>query len=111
MATRTGSKPTDIDAARLQAAIRSKGDFEHVAVQALCGHLVVFSGDDDTPVARLTPRAGAGQYGLDFHQHTGRWEPMPFSGGLDEMAETVTTVLAPHLERWDFHREISGSGD
>lgn len=108
MAKRTGSNPTDIDAARLQAAIRNVRDFGHVVVRALRGHLVVFSDDDSTPVARLTP-CGAAQFGLSFHRHTGRWEPMPFAGDLDEMAATVTTVLAPHLERWDFHREISGS--
>ncbi|MGH7176949.1 MAG: hypothetical protein ACREJC_06190 [Tepidisphaeraceae bacterium] len=108
MATRTRSTPTAIDAAHLQATIRSMRDFGYVAVRALRGHLVVFSGDDGTPVARLTPH-GAGQYGLSFHHHTGRWEPMPFAGGLDEMATTATTALAPYLERWDFHREISGS--
>jgi hypothetical protein len=94
------------DATHLQAAIRSTGDYWHVFVRALRGHLVVFSGQD--PIARLTPLAG-GHYGLSFHHHTGRWEPMPFSGGLDELANTVVTALAPYLERWDFHREISGS--
>lgn len=108
MKNRTSSNPTDIDAARLQAAIRSTRDFGHVVVRAQRGHLVVFSGDDDAPVARLTP-CGGGRFGLSFHQHTGRWQSMPFAGGLDEMAATVTTVLAPHLERWDFHRDISGS--
>lgn len=59
MPKRTGSKPTDIDAARLQAAIRGVREFGHVVVRALRGHLVVFSGTDDTRVARLTP-CGAG---------------------------------------------------
>jgi hypothetical protein len=106
MSTRTSSKPTEKDAAHVQAAIRSMGDYGHVSVRALRGHLVVSSGDH--AVARFTP-LGAGQYGLSFDRHTGRWEPMPFTGGLDEMATTVTTVLAPYLERWDFHSGISGS--
>jgi hypothetical protein len=93
----------------MQELIRRLGDYDHVSVRARRGHLVVMiTGDDDGPVARLTP-LGGGLYGLSVYHHAGRWEPMPFSGDLDAMANTVTTVLAPYLERVDFSRTISRS--
>jgi hypothetical protein len=47
-------------------------------------------------VARLTP-LGANAYGLSFHHHTGRWEPMPYSGPLDDLAAVIVEQLAPFL--------------
>jgi len=69
---------TDAEAARLQASIRGHGDFDPVTVRAQRGYLVVASGGDAWPVARLTP-LGASQYGLSFHRHNGQWQPMPSS--------------------------------
>jgi hypothetical protein len=43
-----------------------------VSVRATRGHLNIVV-DNGEPVARCTP-LGAGQYGLSFHSHTGRWE-------------------------------------
>ena len=53
--------------------------------------------------------SGSGHYGLSFMRHTGRWEPMPFSGPLQEMADTVVSTLGAYLARYDFPRGISGS--
>ena len=97
----------DQDAECLQASIRARGDYQHISVRPNRGHLVIL-GDEEQPVARLTP-TGAGHYGLSFMRHTGRWEPMPFSGPLQEMADTVVSALGPYLARYDFPRGISGS--
>lgn len=108
MATRPQA-PTAHDAARVQAAIRRLGDYEHISVRARRGHLIVLSGDDEWPVARLTPGAD-GKYGLSVYHHTGRWEPTPFSDNLDAIANTAVTVLAPYLERVDFPSGIDRLG-
>ena len=98
---------TEQEAERLQAAIRALGDFAHVSVRRTRGQLNILAGDEQ-PVARLTP-LGAGRYGLSFMRHTGRWEAMPFSGALAEMADTVVSTLGAYLARYDFPSGISGS--
>ena len=104
---RYGATPTEQEAERLQAGIRALGDYAHVSVRLTRGHLGIFAGDGQ-PVARLTP-LGAGQYGLSFMRHTGRWEAMPFSGHLADMADTVISTLSPYLARYDFPSVMSGS--
>lgn len=98
MATATKSQKLVHDAAQVEHALHHAGEYQHVLVRAKRGHLVVYTGDDQWPVARLTP-LGDGPYGLAFYRHTGRWEPMPFSGRLDDMARTMATVLASYLGR------------
>lgn len=74
MASRTRSRSTPVsslETAALQHALHSLGDFAHVAVRA-------------API-------GADQYGLSFHNHTGRWE-------------------SPYLARADFSGGVRGSG-
>ena len=80
----------------LCAAIQAEGDYGHVTVRRHRGYLYVHAGDD-IPVARLTP-VGDDTYGLSFHHHSGRWEPMPFQGGLAHMAKTLVSTLGPYLE-------------
>lgn len=104
---RPGAIPTEQEAQRLQAAIRALGDYAHVVVRSVRGHLNIFAGDEP-PVARLTP-LDAHHYGLSLMRHNGRWEPMPFSGALADMADTVVSALAPYLARYDFPNRISGS--
>lgn len=77
-----------------------------VAVRAKRGHLLI--APDDEPVARLTP-LGGGQFGLSFHTHAGRWEPMPFTGNLSQQAHNVVTVLGMYLARCNFTDSNSGS--
>ena len=93
-------------ARRLEHSIHELGPFDHVHARALRGHLNLYNEDD--PVARLTPLGGGG-YRLSFRRHTGRWEPMPFAGPLDEMAATLVTTLEPYLQRWTFPDTNSGS--
>jgi hypothetical protein len=35
---------------------------------------------------------------LIVQAHNGRWEPLPGSGSLDEMAQVVVTLLQPYLQ-------------
>ena len=98
--TSTAAKALSNEAARrLEEAIHQQGVFDHVHARALRGHLNVYN--DDHPVARLTP-LGGDAYALSFRRHTGRWEPMPFAGTLDEMASTLVETLEPYLQRWNF---------
>jgi len=66
------------------AAIQTLGDYAHVTVRAQRGLLYLYADDSENPVARLHPLRDA-TYGLSFHHHSGRWEPMPFSGDLAHM--------------------------
>ena len=96
------------DALHLQRSLRSLGDYDHVSVRALRGHLQIFVDHGDA-VARLT-LISAGQYGLSFHSHTGRWETMPFVGPLSSLAHDLVLSLGPYLQRPDFPDRKSGSG-
>jgi hypothetical protein len=104
-APRVGPAPQDADI--LQQAIRALGDYAHVSVRAVRGHLAILV-DNGEPVARCTP-LGAGQYGLSFHTHTGRWENMPFVADLTHLAQDLVTALGPYLQRSDFPDTKSGS--
>ena len=80
---------------QLQQAVRAAGEYAHVAVRVERGHLMVYAGDQE-PVARLTP-LGQAQYGLSFYRHDGRWERMPFSGAISELATSLVDTLGPYL--------------
>ncbi len=92
--------PTMQAADALQRAIHALGDYRHVSVRAGRDHLNIFV-DHGEAVARCT-LLGAGQYGLSFHNHTGRWEPMPITAELPRLAHDLVGVLGPYLQRWDF---------
>ncbi len=95
------------DAERLTQAIRVLGNYSHVTVRPGRAHLNIYAGHDE-PVARFTP-LGAGRYGLSFHTHTGRWQPMPFMGDATEIAQALVMALSPYLEPDELPRKISGS--
>ena len=76
---RAAAFPNDQTAAELCAAIKTLGDYAHVTVRSRHGLLYVYADDPEHPVARLQPLSDT-TYGLSFHHHSGRWEPMPFSG-------------------------------
>ena len=90
-------KPLDLLSAceQLQQAVRAAGEYAHVVVRVERGHLLVYAGDEE-PVARLTP-LGQAQYGLSFYRHDGRWERMPFSGAISQMATSLVDTLGPYL--------------
>src|SRR6266852_3862756 len=85
----------------LERLVQERGDYAHFLVQARAGHLIVKAQDSQgaqVQVARATP-IGAGQYGLSFRAHSGRWEPMPVSGPLKEIAQALTDMLGAYLDR------------
>jgi hypothetical protein len=47
---------------------------------------------------RLTP-LGAGAYGLSLYRRQ-RWEPLPYEGTLEELAETMNEDLAAWAADW-----------
>jgi len=91
---------------QLEAAIRALGSYAHVSVTASRGHLLI--GNAAEPVARLTPLDGE-QYGLSFHTHAGKWEPMPFSGNIQTQAQNVVSALGMYLESWELPGRTNGS--
>ena len=68
------------------------------SAQAYGPHLLIKRLDDDEPtvVARLTG-LGRYRYGAAFPTHNGRWEPLPGTGAIEEMADVVT-FLTPYLQ-------------
>ena len=88
-------------ASELQRVVRARGDYAHVSVRARAGHLNVEVTNEQGAcwiVARATP-LGDGTHGLSFRKHTGTYEPMPVSGTLEEVADGLTTLLGPYLNR------------
>ena len=106
--SKTRPKATIADAERLERGIHQTSQFSHVRVRLTRGHLDICP--DDEPVARATP-LGAGEYGLSFRSHTGKWERMPITGSLDELAKDVVDTLGPYLQKWNFSDSNSGSND
>lgn len=102
-----GLRPTPADGEILCRVIHALGEYRHVSVRAGRAHLTIHL-DDGTPIARATP-LGAGQFGLSFHTHTGRWEPMPVVADLTKLAHDLVGLLGPYLQRWDFSDRNSGS--
>ena len=64
------------------------------------GHLIVGRTDEHgaDPRFRLTP-LGGGSYGLSLYRRQ-RWEPLPFEGTLQELAETMNHDLAAWADDW-----------
>jgi hypothetical protein len=98
---------TTVDAQTLERGIHQAGQqFVHVRVRLTRGHLDICP--DEEPIARATP-LGAGEYGLSFRRHTGKWERMPITGPLGELAKAVVDTLGPYLEKETFSDSNSGS--
>jgi hypothetical protein len=94
-----------------ETLIHARGNYAHVHVRPSRNHLVVEleGGERREPVARLT-YLGERRFGLSFHRHTGRWEPMPFSGPLEAATSELVQMLGPYLVPLDFPLDISGTG-
>jgi hypothetical protein len=86
-------------AAELQRQLRSLLGHEQIVTQAYGRHLLIKRLDDEeaTVVARLT-ELSRNRYSAAFRSHSGRWEPLPSIGSLDEMTEVVVTLLQPYLQ-------------
>lgn len=98
---------TTADAETLERGIhQANPQFVHVRVRLTRGQLDICP--DDEPIARATP-LGGGEYGLSFRSHTGKWERMPITGPLDDLAQALVDALGPFLEKGTFSDSNSGS--
>jgi hypothetical protein len=91
--------PAKHHASELQRTLRDLLGHDQIVVQAWGAHLLIKRQDDQDliVVARLSALSG-NRYGAAFRSHSGRWEPLPGSGTLDEMAQLVVTLLQPYLQ-------------
>ena len=71
----------------------------HLRVTKRGDSLSILSGEpgDTLKRARLT-NLGANHWGLSLPTHTGRWEPTPFTGTMDELIETLVNDFGFYLE-------------
>jgi len=91
--------PAKHTATELQRQLRTLLGHDQIVTQAYGRHLLIkrLENGDPIVVARLT-ELGRHQYGAAFRSHSGRWEPLPGSGSLNEMVELVVTLLQPYLQ-------------
>ncbi|MGF6604318.1 hypothetical protein P3T23_009073 [Paraburkholderia sp. GAS448] len=91
--------PTKHYATELQRQLRRLLGHEQIVTQGYGRHLLIKRLDDEEPivVARLT-EIGRNRFSAAFRSHSGRWEPLPGTGSLEEMAEVVVTLLQPYLQ-------------
>ena len=104
------ASPDDHVADEFCTAIRALGDYAHVTVRTQRGLLYVHADDPTYAVARFHP-LGHSTYGLSFHHHSGRWEPMPFSGDLSHITTVLVQTLGTYLAKWENAPRNSGSHD
>lgn len=86
-------------APELQHQLRQILGHDQIKVKPYGNHLLIQLVQDEEAdtMARLT-ELGHGAYGAAFRSLTGRWEPLPGTGPLKEMAELVTTLIRPYLQ-------------
>jgi hypothetical protein len=91
--------PAKHHASELQRQLRTPLGHDQIVTQAYGRHLLIKRVDDQDPtvVARLS-ELSRNRYGAAFRSHSGRWEPLPGYGTLDEMAQLVVTLLQPYLQ-------------
>jgi len=87
------------NAEHLRLLIRQVHGYRYVDVRAHGPHLIIelIHDDEREPVARAT-RLDNHTFGLSFRSHTGRWEPMPIAGDLQEIARAMTQELGAYLD-------------
>jgi hypothetical protein len=93
-------KPTS-RAPELQHQLRQILGHDQIKVKPYGKHLLIqlVTNDEADTMARLT-ELGRGTYGASFRALTGRWEPLPGTGPLKEMANLVTTLIGPYLQSY-----------
>ncbi|TAL84945.1 MAG: hypothetical protein EPN74_09925 [Rhodanobacter sp.] len=87
------------EAAELQRELAKLSGHDLAGVRPYGKHLLIQMHRPDTidTVARLT-EIGPNSYESAFRSHTGRWEPLPGTGNLMEIAAMVVMLLAPYLD-------------
>ena len=73
-------------------------EHDHIKVKTLGRHFLIQLELEDgvETVARITSITSK-LYGAAFRTHTGRWEPVPDEGTLEEMITLVYTLFGPYL--------------
>lgn len=90
------------------------GDFGHLRVALRGDHIVIEQPappddpDGAHPVLRLSGIGGF-RFGLSLLRHTGRWQPIPISGALNDVLAEAVQILGPWLARDPFSRGTSGT--
>ncbi len=86
-------------APELEHQLRQILGHDQIRVKPYGKHLIIqlVQNDEADTMARITD-LGGGAYGAAFHSLTGRWEPLPGTGPLKEMAELLTTLVGVYLQ-------------
>lgn len=83
---------TDADADALRAILASEA-LHHLHVVRRGQTLIVMTGptSDPEPEARMG-RLSAGLWQLDLRHHSGRWDPTPFTGDLQDLVDAALSL-------------------
>lgn len=86
-------------AAELQRLLAELTGHTAAHVRPYGKHLLIQMRRDNAldTVARLTETARS-HYTAAFRTHSGRWEPLPAAGNMQQTAEAVVAMLAPYLD-------------
>lgn len=87
-----------LNAAHVATRLKILLGHDQIAVRPHGSHLNIRLVEDDleTTVARLS-EIGRSRFAAGFRNHSGRWEPLPGTGDLDQAIEMVFTCLEPYL--------------
>jgi len=87
------------DAEDLEEKLVQIKGLKHLRVKKRGDSLVIYSGPSTASQhhAKLT-LLGGDIWGLSLPKHTGRWEPTPFTGTIDEILKTLVGNFRCYLE-------------
>ena len=91
-------RPNRPIAAEIQSQLRKAMEHDHIKVKPNGRHFLIQLELEDgmETVARITSITSR-TYGAAFRTHTGRWEPVPDEGTLEDMITLVFTLFGPYL--------------
>jgi len=98
------SKPRHLLVQALEQHLHSSPGLEHLLVHKRGNHLYIAhpgsieAPDQLDPVLRLT-HIGSLRYGLSIRLHTGRWEPVPLNGTMEDVLMAAVKMFGPWLEQ------------
>ena len=91
-------RPNQSIAAEIQSQLRKAMEHDHIKVQPHGKHFLIQLELEDglETVARISSITSR-SYSAAFRTHTGRWEPVPDEGTLEDMIRLVHTLFGPYL--------------
>ena len=89
------------NAAHAEARLKALLGHGHISVRPHGKnlHIRLLEDDTETTVARLT-ETGKNSFTAAFCNHSGRWEPLPGVGALDDTIQLVVDCLEPYLQTY-----------